>query len=383
MQIPLFRSHIHKEAYTEVSKVLQSGWLGQGKKVEEFEKAFAEYVGNEYAVATNSGTEALRLALAALNLPAGSKVLTTPNTFVSTNHVILQSNLQPVFCDIDPKTGNISEESVARMLARQYPPGSIKAIMVVHFSGLPVDLDYIYALAHKYNLEVIEDCAHAAGASYAGSKIGHQTRLACFSFAPAQNLTTGDGGMVVTNYPDLYNALKMYSWLGIDKSTASRTSDKTYSWNYNVIYPGFKANMNDIAAAIGLVQLKFLDEDNAFRAKVRSWYESYLPPQIGELAPILPGRTSSNHFVVLHSKYKSDLMPFLQQKGVQVGYHYKSNLHYPMYKSCPHDTQVGMEQWQATAITLPTHLYLMKLDVLYIAECMEEFLKSRGYHHEE
>jgi len=369
-QVTLFKSLICPEAHERVKKVLESGWIGQGPVVKEFEEAFAGYIGTKYAVATNSGTEALRIAVLSMGLKPGTKVLTTPNTFVSTNHVLLQSGLEPIFCDIDPSNGNIDVESVYYML-RNTP--DIKGIMIVHYSGIPVDLEQVYDLAKEYGAKVIEDCAHAAGAEYHKRKIGTNATFACFSFAAVKNLTTGDGGMFLTNDEKIYEKARMISWMGIDKSTASRTTDKVYQWGYNVPYLGTKSNMTDITAAIGVEQLKHLDEWNNHRTKIRNWYVEHSPKGL-RFSPEYQDRKSANHFVFLRTLYKTNLVKYLRDNGVQTGFHYRSNLDYPMYEKCKHDTQTGMAEWTSTAISMPTHLYMTEEDVVYITDKIKEFM---------
>ena len=247
--IPLFRTHIYQESIDNVNAVLRSGWLGLGPKTEEFEKAFCGYIGCKYAIALNSCTAALQLAVELADLPKSSRVLTTPLTFVATNHVLLQYGLDPIFVDIDPLTGNMSLESIRRLL-RLYGRGEHnttrpRAIMAVHYGGHPIPIDFLYEIGKEFRLTIIEDAAHACGASYLGKKIGADSKFCCFSFHAVKNLAVGDGGMLCTNDEEIANKARKLRWFGIDKNSADR-SNGGYSWQYGVETLGYKLHMNDI-----------------------------------------------------------------------------------------------------------------------------------------
>ncbi len=239
--IPLFRPLISPEAIDAAADVLRSGWLGLGPRTAAFEKAFAAYVGAPYCVALNSCTSGLHLALHVLNLPEDSEVITTPISFVSTNHAILYARCRPVFADVHPDTGNLDIASAASKITDR-----TKAIIAVHIGGYPCDLDELYALAHSRGLHVVEDCAHACGAAYKGKPIGSHGDLHAFSFHAVKNLPMGDGGALVVQNEELDARLRRLRWLGIDKDTYRRTSAESYSWNYDVPEVGFKYHMNDI-----------------------------------------------------------------------------------------------------------------------------------------
>ncbi len=376
--IPLFKSWVCPEAFEAIKKVLESGWLGNGPVTKQFEEDFCKYVGNKYAVATNSGTEALRLALFTADLPKGTYIITTPNTFVATNHVILQAGLKPLFADIDYETGNISLESIRHLI--HGTDRTVSGIMVVHYSGMPADLSSIYEEAKEHNLAVIEDCAHTMGAEYGDKKIGNDTEFSCFSFQAVKNMATGDGGMFVTNNKEIYDIAKKVSWFGIDKSTAQRTIDGKYNWDYDVPYLGFKSGMCDIIAAIGIEQLKHIDEGNLHRTKLSDRYRKNLKDCNLGLVPEYNNRKSSNHFFVIRTKRptdKEDLMEFLRKQGIQTGYHYRPNYDYPMYKTLGFSTInfPNMERWRNTAISMPMHLYMTLEDVDYITDCVKEGIK--------
>ena len=265
--INLFKPNIVKESIEGVSEVLRSGWIGLGPKTHEFEKRFAEYVGAKYCVALNSCTSALHLAIKLLDLPPNSEVITTPMTFVSTNAAILYERLVPKFVDIEYGTLNIDASKIERSITK-----NTGAIMCVHYSGQPCDMDEIYDIANGYGLSVIEDSAHACGASYKGRKIG-TSGVCCWSFHAVKNLPVGDGGAITLSNDEDYNRLMRLRWLGINKDTWSRSGDQNvYTWLYEVDELGYKYHMNDITAAIGIGQLKYIDEHNSIRKSIVERY---------------------------------------------------------------------------------------------------------------
>jgi perosamine synthetase len=293
MRIPLFRPVIREEAIEAVSEVLRSGWLGLGSKTQAFEKAFASYVGAPYGVGVNSGTSALHLGLHLLNLSPGSEVITTPLTFVSTNHVILYEGCQPVFADIQPDTGNLDADSVSERITER-----TGAIMLMHYGGYPCDLDEFYTLARDRGIPIIEDCAHACGATYKGKRIGSHGDIHAFSFNAVKNLPMGDGGALTVRSEEHAARLRRLRWLGIDRDTFQRTEPQVYQWEYDVTEVGFKYQMNDIQAAIGLTQLRHLDEDNARRAEIAAQYRERLANVPGvRMLQYKDNRTSSFHLL--------------------------------------------------------------------------------------
>jgi perosamine synthetase len=246
--IPIARPQIGEEEHRQVQRVLESGVLVAGPRVAEFEKAFAEYIGVPHAVATSSGSTALQVAVLALGIGTGDRVITTPFTFAAASHAVLHAGATPVFVDVDPTTYNLDPNAVEDVVRR----GGVRAILVVHLYGLPADMRAYRSLADRYGLLLIEDCAQAHGAAVDGTRVGAFGDVSIFSFYPTKNMTTGEGGMLLTRHPDVARRARLL---------VDPRGDQEYA--YEVV--GFNYRMTEIAAALGVVQLGALDARNARR----------------------------------------------------------------------------------------------------------------------
>jgi len=352
--IPVFRPSMGQEEINALAEVIKSGWIGLGPKTKQFEKEFAKYIGVKYAVALNSATAALHLAFKVLDIE-DREVITTPMTFISTNHAILYNNGIPVFTDIQKDTLNIDPKEIKKNITSK-----TKAMVVVHYGGHACEMDKILKIAKDNNLYLIEDAAHACGSEFKGKKLGSFGDLACFSFHAVKNLATGDGGMIVTNNEQWYRRLEKLRWVGINKDTWSReefqnADSSRYSWYYDIEELGFKYHMNDINAALGLVQLKKLDKLNKKR---RSLVEKY-NKELGnlswlELPKELPYTKSACHNYVIKTNYRDELNDYLAQKNISTGVHYIPNNHYKMYKKFGQPTPVAEKVW-TQLLTLPLY----------------------------
>ncbi len=351
MSISLFKSHVCPEAVAAAAEVLVSGWLGQGAKVKAFEAAFAEYLGARYCVAVSNGTAALHLALHVLDLPDGAEVITSPLTFISTHHAIYYARCQPVLADIQASTGNLDPTALENKITDR-----TRALLIVHYGGYPCDLQEIYDIANRYRLEVIEDCAHATGATYRGSKIGNSHTLHCFSFAPTKNLTMGQGGAITTNNPQHIERLKRLRHLGIDRDTYERVhsrSDDRPRWKYEVKELGFPYYLSDLNAAIGLAQLRRLGPENLRRAQIAHAYQSRLQRVPGlQLLNYNEDRQSSYYMYPILCEQRDDLAEMLNRRGVGVGVHYLPNDILPVNKF---SELPEMEYFWRRTLTLPIH----------------------------
>ena len=262
--LPFALPLIGEDEITEVVDTLRSGWLTTGKKTVQFENDFAEFVGAKYALGVNSATSGLHLALEAVGVGAGDKVITTTYTFTATAEVIRYLGADPILIDIEPDTFNMSPEKLRQAIAEN---DNVKAIMPVHFAGQSCDMDEILAIAKEHDLKIIEDAAHALPTTYKGTTIGSISDITVYSFYVTKTIATGEGGMVTTENKEYRDRMKTMRLHGINRDVFDRyTSDKP-SWFYEVVEPGYKYNMTDVAASIGIHQLK---QANAFQQR-REW----------------------------------------------------------------------------------------------------------------
>jgi perosamine synthetase len=252
--IPFHKPAIDEDEIQSVVETLKSGWLTTGPKVKRFEEEFARYLGCRHAVAVNSGTAALHLALDAIGIKEGDDVILPTMTFAATAEVVLYFKANPVLVDCEPDTLNLDPKQLESAITSR-----TKAIVPVHLGGQPCDMDRILELARRYNLKVIEDAAHALPAAYHGKKVGTIGDITCFSFYATKTITTGEGGMATTENSEWAERMRMMSLHGISHDAWKRYT-KEGSWYYEILYPGFKYNLTDIAAAIGIEQLKKCNE---------------------------------------------------------------------------------------------------------------------------
>jgi perosamine synthetase len=267
--IPLIRPHIGEEEIAAVVESLRAGWLTTGPKTHEFQQAFAQAVGANQAIAVNSCTAALHLALDALELPRDAEIITSTLTFVATASSIVHAGARPVLVDVSPDTLNLDPCDVACKITSR-----TKAIIPVHFAGHPVAMDEILDIARHYRLRIIEDAAHALPASHRGRTVGTIGDVTAFSFNVTTNMTTGEGGMLTTADAELADRMWTRRLYGMKWDAKRRYSNG--GWRYDVSYPGFKYNMTDLAAAIGLVQLRRLPALHQRRREIATLYSTQL-----------------------------------------------------------------------------------------------------------
>lgn len=336
--IPLFRPSCTDAEVEAVTAALRSGWWGMGPRVAEFEREFAAYVGAEHAVAVNSASAALQLALEGLGITGGS-VIMPALTFVSTGLAALRNGCRVIFADIDEDTLCINwADAVVKAVT------DTRALIPVWYGGT-VNRQ---ATPHWWpHIPVIEDCAHAAGSARAG-QIGD---AACWSFHAVKNLAAGDGGMITTSDPDLAARLRALRWCGIDRSTWERDQGR-YGWDYDIPQPGWKAHMNDLTAALGLAQLARLDDMNAQRRKLACRYADELG-SLGWLRLPQVDDESANHLFVVRvdAGDRDRFIRHMLDSGVSAGVHYKPLTAYPMFGP-RQELPVTDRVWK-TLVTLP------------------------------
>ena len=289
------RPHICEVEINEVVDTLRSGWIGTGPRTHQFEEAFRKYIGSKYAIALNSCTAGLHLALDVLGINEGDEVITTPITFPSTANVIVHKRAKPVFVDVEKDTMNIDPGGIEEAITRK-----TKAIMPVHMTGKPCDMGKIMDIADSYNLFVIEDAAHAIEARYKGQKVGNIGDITAFSFYVTKNLVTGEGGMVATNNDQWAEEMRIKSLHGISRDAWNRYSSKGFR-PYETMYPGYKYNMTDIQAALGIHQLTRIEENLKIRERIWHTYDeafAYIP-QIITPQPIGKDNRHARHLYTI------------------------------------------------------------------------------------
>ena len=264
--LPPFKHSIGEDEINEVVDTLKSDWITTGPKTFKFEDLFSKKVNSKYAIAVNSCTAAMHLAIIALGIKNGDEVITTPYTFAATAEVITNANAKPVFVDVEKDTYNIDPTKIEEKITDK-----TKAIIVVHYAGHACEMDKIMDIARKFDLYVIEDAAHAIGSKYKDKMIGSVADITCFSFYATKNITTAEGGMITTNDGDLADKMRMLSLHGISKDAWKRYSSEG-SWYYEILYSGYKYNMSDLQASIGIHQLKKLDQMQERREEIVDKY---------------------------------------------------------------------------------------------------------------
>ena len=358
--IPYCQPCIGDEEITAVTDVLKSGWLVTGKKTQEFEQHLAKYVGTKYAVAVNSCTAALHLSLLALGIGEGDEVITSPFTFVATAHSIVHTGAKVVFADIDAKTYNISPHDILRKMTSK-----TKAIIPVHYAGLPCDMDRINEIARRYKLFVIEDAAHSIGGSYGGRKIGSLSKATCFSFYATKNITTGEGGAITTDDEELADKLKCLRLHGLTRDAWNRYASSG-SWYYEVRYCGWKYVMTDVEAAMGIAQLGKLDNFIMRRKYFANIYNLLLR----DYGIIPEGTDHCYHLYPFLTERKERLMDKFKTEGIGYSVHFIPLHMQPYYKG--YGRFPNAEWVYEREISLPLYPNMNEEDVERVAQAVRE-----------
>lgn len=377
--LPYGRQWIDEDDIQAVVEVLRSDFLTTGPKVGEFEKAFAAKVGAKYAVAVSNGTAALHAAAFTAGIGAGDEVITTPLTFAASANCILYQGGKPVFADIDSKTYNIDCQGIRKKITEK-----TKAIIPVHFTGQPVDLDEIHAIAKEHNLVVIEDAAHALGAEYKGKKIGGLSDLTIFSFHPVKHITTGEGGMVTTNNPEYYRKLLLFRSHGItrDQSLLKRNEGR---WYYEQQLLGYNYRMTDIQAALGISQLRKLEKFVRRREEIVRQYNQAFKELPGLTLPYQMENTRSSwHLYTIQVNpeeahlNRDKLFADLMERNIGVNVHYIPVYWHPHYRNLgyPEGLCPEAEAFYARAISLPLFSKMTDQDVAYLIDTISGLIRK-------
>ncbi len=379
--LPLSRPSIGDAEIEAVVACLRSGWITGGPRVGEFERRFADAVGARHAVAVSSATAGLHLAFLAAGLGPGDEIITSPLTWASTGNMILAVGARPVFADVDAATLNLDPAAVERAVTDR-----TRAIVPVHFAGQPVDLDALRAVAARNGLLVIEDAAHALGTTYRERPIGGGGAAAIFSFHPIKAITTGEGGMVTTDDAELAERLRLLRFHGITRDAWKRYGERA-SPDYDIVALGYKYNMTDLQAALGIAQLSRLEEFLAARTRVADWYTDRLRDVTGVA---MLGRVSyparhSWHLLVVRLRLdairvaREEVMRALLDANIGVGLHFKALHLHPLYReyattdAVPHATAASH-----AILSLPLFPAMAEDDVRDVVETLADVLRRHA-----
>lgn len=373
--LPYGQQWLEEDDIAAVTNVLRSPFITQGPAITEFEEAVARYVGVDYAVAFCNGTAALHAACYAAGIGAGDEVITTPITFVASANCALYMGARPVFVDIDPHTYNLNPD----LLGQAITPRT-KAIVAVDFTGQPADMDPIRQVADKHGLVVIEDAAHSLGATYKGNKVGTLADMTMFSFHPVKHVTTGEGGVIVTNSSALAEKLRLFRSHGI---TREHVTEEQGGWYYEMLELGYNYRITDIQAALGLSQMKKLDSFIERRREIAALYNEAFQAVDGLILPYqLPETNSSWHLYMLRFDLtrfhvgRRKIFEALRAENIGVNVHYIPVYLQPYYRKLGYSSGLCpiAEAWYEEAITLPLFPKMTDEDVNDVIQAVHKIV---------
>jgi dTDP-4-amino-4,6-dideoxygalactose transaminase len=378
--LPFHVPEIGDEEIHSVVETLRSGWLTTGPKAKTFEEDFSKYIGTGHAVAVNSGTAALHLALDAIGIGPGDEVIVPTMTFTATAEVVIYLGARPILVDCEPDTLNLDPSDVERKISPR-----TKAIIPVHFGGQPCDMDKILAIARNYHLKVIEDAAHALPACYKGKRVGAIGDITCFSFYVTKPIATGEGGMVTTNNSEWAEKMQMMSLHGISKDAWKRYSSEG-SWYYEVVFPGYKYNMTDLAAALGIEQLKKCDLFWQARQRIAVTYdEGFRDLQEIETPSCRPELEHAWHLYVIKLEPKrlrldrNEFIAALKDKGIGTSVHFIPLHLHPFYRDNfgykPQDFPNASSVFERI-VSLPIYPRMTEADVERVTEAVRTIARE-------
>ncbi|MBI9074771.1 MAG: UDP-4-amino-4,6-dideoxy-N-acetyl-beta-L-altrosamine transaminase [Desulfatibacillum sp.] len=398
--IPYGRQVVDEDDIREVVRALRSDWLTQGPIVEEFEEAFAAFTGAEFAVALNSGTAGLALACRVAGLGRGDRVATSPITFAASANCALYVEADPVFVDVDPHTANLDPENLKEHLKNK---SALRGVIPVHYGGLPCNMPEIYSISQKFGLVIIEDACHALGATYQDPKTGEtikvgscrHSHMTVFSFHPVKHMTTGEGGMVTTNDRELYNRLQLFRSHGItrdpklfkNQEMREKYAGQVVPGYYEMQELGFNFRLPDINCALGLSQLKKIDEFVQARRQIAQWYRE----ELGASTSIrLPGESdasaSSYHLYPVRIPFdrlgqeREKVMQKLHDRGIGTQVHYIPVHSHPYYQRIGYDSKTCPCAWDfyKECLSLPMFASLTRNQIRRVGETLVDVLGIGG-----
>jgi dTDP-4-amino-4,6-dideoxygalactose transaminase len=371
---------IEQPEIDEVVACLQSGWIGSGPRVSRFEERFREYTGAEHAVALNSCTAALHLAFHALGVGPGDEVIAPTMTFVATSNAAVHAGATPVLVDCDRHTMNVDPAAIEAAVTPR-----TRAIVVVHFAGRPCEMDAIVAIARKHDLRLVEDCAHAIETEYHGRHVGTFGDVGCFSFYVTKNVVTGEGGMAIASRQDLADRMRTLALHGMTKDAWKRFSDKGYL-HYDVVEAGFKYNMMDIQAAIGIHQLARVERTWKRRAEIwRAYCEAFADLPVFLPAPAAPDTRHALHLFTLLLDTdrcgitRDDFLASMTARKIGTGVHYRAVHLHPFYRERfgYRSGQFPNAEWiSERTVSLPLSAKLSDGDVADVIEAVRASLDA-------
>ena len=378
--IPFHKPAIGEEEIRSVVETLKSGWLTTGPKVKTFEAEFAKYTNSSHAVAVNSGTAALHLALEAVGIKSGDEVIVPTMTFTATAEVVLYLGSRPVLVDCRTDDLNIDVDRIEAAISR-----NTKAILPVHIAGRPCAMDQILAIAQRHGLRVIEDAAHALPASHQGRKVGAIGDITCFSFYATKTITTGEGGMATTENAECAKRMRMMSLHGISLDAWDRYTEKG-SWYYEVLRPGYKYNMTDIAAALGIEQLKRCDDFYHARRRIAEHYNEGFAdlPEI-QLPACAPDVQHAWHLYVIKLDLarlkinREDFIEALKSQRIGTSVHFIPLHLHPFYRDAfgyrPADFPNASAAFEGI-VSLPIYPKMTEADVEYVISAVKKICRQ-------
>lgn len=391
MRVPFALPDFGDEEIDEVIEVIKSGWLTTGSRTLQFEEAFAEYIGAKYCLAVNSGTAALHLGLEAMGISFQDQVIVPVHTFTATAEVIRYLRADPAFVDVDRSTFCITPESIERGIHRQRiqdKEHSVKAVIPVHFGGHPCDMEGINEIAQSSKLKVMEDAAHALPTRYNGRLIGTFGDVSCFSFYANKTITTGEGGMLATNDEEIAKRVRVMRLHGIDRDIWNRFSDTRGNWVYDVVAPGFKYNMPDLAAALGIHQLRKAERFRQRRQKIADTYYRELANIPGLILPQIKCAVE-NHawhlYVVLFEQNgmtdgisRDQFIQKLKEKNIGTSVHY-----IPLHRMTYYRKRYGLSpemfpnsEWVfQRCVSLPIYSSMTERQIEYVVDSIKEIMR--------
>ncbi len=368
-KISLFKVHMPESIKAPLWETLFSGFIGQGPKVNEFEECLKSFVESPYPVTLNSATSGLQLALRLANVGPGDEVISTAMTCTATNMPILASGARIVWADVDPISGNITPEAIEERITPQ-----TKAILVVHWGGQPCKMNEINQIAKKHSLKVIEDAAHAFGSEYMGRKIGNHSDYVVFSFQAIKHITTVDGGVLFCKSEEDYNRAKLLRWYGIDREEKGRTD---FRCENNIPEWGYKFHMNDVAATIGIEQLKFAGEIvRKHRDNAAFYYDSLQGIPGVRLVEKSTDWKSAYWLFTMHTQRRDEFTQFMSDNGVMTSkVHNRNDIHtaFAEAKTYP---MPGLEKFYESMVCIPVGWWITESERSYIVEKIRAFSKN-------